>query len=355
MTDNKKPFHGYKFVVTGHTGFKGTWLVLMLKQLGAEVVGISDTFRPTSLYARLLEHRSNEEYFIDIRIYKEIESAIQTINPDGIFHLAAQPLVIESYQNPLETFETNIVGTANIVMAAYKVKKIKFLVAVTTDKVYENENTGVPFLESDRLGGHDPYSASKAAAEIVINSLREFPNEGIDFPIISARAGNVIGGGDDASNRLLPDLIQSFKNQEILEVRNPKSTRPWQHVLEPLFGYIKIALTVLASNEISVSYNFGPDIKSSLTVEQVCFLASEIWGTELRSRITSLNDLKYREAELLSLDSTKANQELKWTTKYSAEIAVRKTIDWEKQVLEKPNLIYKITIEQIEDYLNLVM
>jgi CDP-glucose 4,6-dehydratase len=355
MTDNKKHLRGYKFIVTGHTGFKGTWLSLLLEQLGAEVVGISDVFRPTSLYARLREYRPIEEYFIDIRNYKELENKIQTINPDGIFHLAAQPLVIESYINPLETFETNIVGTANVIVAAYKAEKIKFLVAVTTDKVYENENTGVPFIESDRLGGHDPYSASKAAAEMVINSLRGLPDQSIDFPIISARAGNVIGGGDDANNRLLPDLIHAMKHQEILEVRNPTSTRPWQHVLEPLLGYIKVALSVLSSSKISLSYNFGPDKKSSLTVEKVCSLASEMWGAELILKIKSPDDLKYTEAKLLSLDSTKANQELNWSTNFSAEMAVGKTIGWEKKVLENPNLIYEITVTQIKDYIDLVM
>ena len=341
---------GSKVLVTGHTGFKGSWLVGLLQASGVEVVGVSNFVRSSSLYAKIGEEFEVEEHFCDIRNAKELNRIVKQVNADGIFHLAAQPLVLESYEVPLETFETNIMGTANVILSAYQAPKTKFIVVVTTDKVYKNDNLGRSFSEEDHLGGHDPYSASKAAAEIITNSLRNFPNREINFPIVTARAGNVIGGGDDSENRLLPDIVRSILAHESVLVRNPDSTRPWQHVLDPLSGYLRIADQLLKGEAIANSYNFGPKTESELSVLEVCKIAISCWEHPSGFRVIGGDRSSQVEAKFLALDSSRARKDLGWSSKLTPSEAILWTMEWEKRFHQTSSSAFELTREQIFNY-----
>jgi len=352
MNLDSKLFEGKTFVVTGHTGFKGIWLTLMLEQLGAKVIGVSDTFRPSSLYARIRQKIEFQEYFADICLQEELNSIFDAEKPNGIFHLAAQPLVLDSYVNPHETFETNIIGSVNVILAGYRLPHLEFIVAITTDKVYRNNDLGIAFNENDPLGGHDPYSASKAAAEIVIGALRDLPNQENHFPIVTTRAGNVIGGGDDSRNRLLPDVLRTLAEDSQLLLRNPNSTRPWQHVLDPLMGYLQISERLMRGEKIATSYNLGPANNMTMTVKEVAELAIKAWGPSSTSvRYDERNDNVFKESKLLSLDSTLAKKDLNWETKLTPVDAIRLTVQWEKIALTNPDQILSMTISQIKDFM----
>lgn len=342
--------HGLKILVTGHTGFKGAWLTLLLKEMGVEVVGISDKFRESSLYSKIRRKSQVEEYFLDIRDRVNLEKLISEIKVDGIFHLAAQPLVLESYRDPIQTFESNILGTANVLFSSMNLDQTKFIIAITTDKVYENHNNGFPFNESSPLGGHDPYSASKASAELIIKALRNCLPVEQRKKIVSVRAGNVLGGGDDSQERLLPDIIRSVRNSVDVTIRNPHSTRPWQHVLDPLSGYINVASKLFNNEKISSSYNLGPGEDSNMQVVEVCERALLKWGNPVGIVVEESEFKAVGEAKFLSLDSSLAFRDLGWKTKLNANQAIDWTVDWEKGTFENPESEYEATLAQIQNF-----
>lgn len=331
LSEASKYLADKRVLITGHTGFKGTWLTLLLEEFAVEVWGLSLEPDKKSLYTRLNRAGVIPEAFIDIRDREQLDSFMDQCQPDIVFHLAAQPLVLESYRDPLGTLETNIIGTANVINKAIKMKNSKLIAVITTDKVYENKNLGNRFVETDSLNGKDPYSASKVGAEAVVSAFRSLNgNESIP-KIVSFRAGNVIGGGDYAENRLIPDLIRSIEKNQALEIRNPYSTRPWQHVLDPLSGYIRGAVSAIQKENFD-SLNFGPNEKS-LTVMEVLEISK---NTSKHQIIMKIDDIKKSEKEsaLLDLDSTLANQLLDWEPTWSQSEAVKLTIEWWSKVLD---------------------
>lgn len=313
-----------KVLVTGHTGFKGSWLTLWLTKIGAEVAGYS--LAPEELSHFNLLNLPVKNYFADINDEVTLSNAIKEFSPDIIFHLAAQPLVRDSYDDPVKTYRTNVIGSLNVYMAALKAGT-KTLVSITTDKVYENHEDGTAYLESDRLGGHDPYSSSKACVEIMTDSFRKSFLSDDRMLLATARAGNVIGGGDWAKDRLIPDLVRNASIGKKTPIRNPNSTRPWQHVLEPLHGYLLLGEKLLQNEKkFATSFNFGPNPEGEATVARVFEIASKKWdqiGIEL------VPDTGHKhEANLLKLDIKKAGQMLGWKPALSCEEAIGLSIDW---------------------------
>lgn len=356
---NFKSFRGKRVFVTGHTGFKGTWLILILNLLGAKTKGYS-------LAPDLVNHLYNlingdqlcESVIADIRDKEKLTKAIAEFQPDYIFHLAAQPLVRLSYLSPTETFETNINGTVNLLEAARQMEKECHLVLITTDKVYENKNiANYRYSESDRLGGYDPYSSSKACSELVISSYRNsFFNPDIydrHYKALAvARAGNVIGGGDWAKDRLVPDVFRALLRQDPVLLRNAQAIRPWQHVLEPLFGYLRLAerLTV-DPKKYSQAYNFGPNPAGCLTVEELVKTILQHWGSG-SYRIQQIDEGMYESHSLL-LDIGKAETELDWVPIFDSNQTVALTTEWYKTCsADSSTVIYKMS-EQINNYLKI--
>ena len=317
-------------LVTGHTGFKGTWLTLLLEELGIEVVGYSLAPVADSLYLRTNRGGKILEEFSDIRNLERVQDFINRTKPSAVIHMAAQPLVIESYRYPRETFETNVLGTVNLLDAAFKAKSILAFISITTDKVYNNENQNISFKENDALKGRDPYSASKVGAESAIAAWQQISKSLGGPKVVATRAGNVIGGGDWAKNRLIPDLIRGFSQGKTVQIRNPLSTRPWQHVLDPLIGYLYTLQEVLKGKEIE-SINFGPK-ESSLTVSRVVELVSEIWGRNLNVKFEISLESVY-EASKLELDSKLATELLNWNPIWDQIDAVKTTTEWWKGLL----------------------
>ena len=263
-------WRGKRVLLTGHTGFKGSWLALWLKRLGAKVTGIAiEPNTSPSLFELGDIQEGMISHYCDIRNLTKLQILIESVQPEIVFHLAAQPLVRASYKDPLDTFSTNIIGTANILDSLRKVESCKVAVMVTTDKVYRNKEWLYPYRESDALGGYDPYSASKAASEIVISSYRDSFLAQQGLAVGSARAGNVIGGGDWSQDRLIPDAVRAWQAGVALEIRNPKATRPWQHVLEPLAGYLTLAYKLWNQPELVGAYNFGPQPHEVASVRTV--------------------------------------------------------------------------------------
>jgi CDP-glucose 4,6-dehydratase len=321
-----------KVLVTGHTGFKGAWLSFWLTKLGAQVFGISDKVTTIPSHFELLKIEM-QSFMIDIRNKEAINDKIKEINPDIIFHLAAQPLVRYSYNEPVETFETNVMGTVNILNACLSLPNIKGVVNITSDKCYENFEDDRPYNEEDRMGGYDPYSASKGAAELVASSFRKSffnPKDyGVkhQFILASARAGNVIGGGDWSEDRLIPDLIKDAVQNKVTTIRSPFSTRPWQHVLEPLSGYLVLGQKIL-EGDISVSdgWNFGPENNETLAVKEVLEVAKKFWNN-IKFDFPNIEKQPH-EASLLRLDCSKANQKLNWFPVWDIHQSIEKTINW---------------------------
>lgn len=312
-------------LVTGHTGFKGAWLVLLLQKLGIKVIGVSLPKEDQYLYSNLHSKVEIKEYFFDIRNYAEVSAVILKEKPKFIIHLAAQALVLDSYANPSETFSTNIMGTLNVLEASAKLDtKPKILVA-TTDKVYKNQGLQKRFIESDSLGGKDPYSWSKVGTESVVGAYQNMFKLVNGAKVVSVRSGNVIGGGDRSKNRLLPDIISgAFENREIC-IRNPKDTRPWQHVLDPLWGYL-LAITTEHSEE---AFNFSPQ-ESSYSVDEVVQIAKESFANPPVVKYQqNVSDL---ETQYLDLDSNKARDLLKWSNKWDQKASIKSTIKWWENV-----------------------
>lgn len=340
-------FNNKKVLVTGHTGFKGSWLSKVLINLGAKVFGISLEANALSLYNLINLDNSLTSYIEDIRNFDKLQKLINEIKPDIVFHLAAQPLVIDSYDNPLYTYETNVLGTANILEALRDINNLECAIMITTDKVYENREWIWGYRETDSLGGYDPYSASKACSELVISSYRKsfFKNT----KIVSTRAGNVIGGGDFASNRIIPDIVRAIKNNKEVELRNPNSVRPWQHVLDISYGYLLLAYSVLKNKEnIANSYNFAPiDSSDKFTVEYITKYFIDKIGKG-SYKINPINTNK-KEMNMLRLDSSLVRADIGFREKYSTEEAIEKTAIWYKEYLNNAD-ICSITDKQINEY-----
>ena len=315
-------------LLTGHTGFKGSWMGLLLDSLGIEWVGISLPPEPDSLYSLLGKQSNIKEHFLDIRDYNQLNTIINEIKPSFIVHLAAQPLVLDSYKQPRQTFETNVLGTVNLLDSLKDMNSNTRVVVATTDKVYRQKHLSEPFKESDPLGGKDPYSWSKVGSEAAISAWQQISNLRNGPKISSVRTGNVIGGGDCSKNRLLPDLIKGFTSKSIIEIRNQSSTRPWQHALDPLYGY----LLVLAYGGTENTFNFSPNSKS-LKVKKVTEIASKTWGDSVEINYSDSRD-EY-ESKYLSLKSNKARKVLNWSSKWTQEEAVVSTVTWWKDVINK--------------------
>jgi len=320
-------------LITGHTGFKGTWLTLLLERLGVPVVGFSLEPEPQSLFDRANRRGRIPELFADIRDFGSAEGFLKTYKPSAIFHMAAQPLVLESYQTPRETFETNVMGTVNILDVAFKSNFVEAIVVVTTDKVYRNDNLGKPFIESDPLAGKDPYSASKAGTEAAVAAWQQIGKVSGGPKVVSVRAGNVIGGGDWAEDRLIPDLIRGFESKSLVTLRNPESTRPWQHVLDPLHGYA-MALEAVLGGRFIHTINFGPEAKS-LSVREVVEICKKSWPIEVIVEFSKDQQMENIEAVSLELNSNFARETLGWESNWSQEAAIKSTMEWWDKVLNK--------------------
>jgi CDP-glucose 4,6-dehydratase len=320
-------WRGKRVVVTGHTGFKGGWLVLWLQRMGALVTGISlAPATSPSLFELAGIEQLCQSNICDIRDAQQLASIITSANPEVIFHLAAQPLVRASYKSPIETFETNVMGTVHTMDAMRDLADLRVAVMVTTDKVYRNNEWHWPYRETDSLGGHDPYSASKAASEIVIDSYRSAFFADNHLAISSARAGNVIGGGDWSDDRLIPDAVRAWQRDVVLSIRRPNAIRPWQHVLEPVAGYLKLAEKTWVAPSIAGAFNFGPPTSEAATVKNVVDLAINIYG----SGAAHFGDGSEgpHEAGWLALETSKTSSLLDVSTRWDLAEAVTRTLDW---------------------------
>lgn len=352
---NKSFWYKKKVFITGHSGFKGCWLTLWLNSMGAIVKGYS---LPPNTNPNLFDlcdvNNHCESIFSDIRDSLKLEKELLIFEPEIIIHMAAQPLVLDSYEIPVETYETNVMGTVNILNISRKLKKLKALLVVTTDKCYENKELNRPFNETESLGGHDPYSSSKACAEIAVSAFRSsfFSSNTLknNVAIATARAGNVIGGGDWSKNRLLPDFIRSVLNKNEVILRNPNSIRPWQHVLDPLRGYLILCQELYSQNPIySESWNFGPHLDDEKDVLWIAKYFKNVFGNNFSYKIQS-SPPSLHEAHYLKLDSTKANKKLNWAPKFSIEESVKLTADWYKYFINNPTQIKEFTHSQIKEY-----
>ncbi|HEY4064281.1 MAG TPA: CDP-glucose 4,6-dehydratase [Puia sp.] len=344
-----------KVFVTGHTGFKGAWLSAVLYWLGARVKGYALTpdYR-NGLFELLSPQKITESIIADIRDTDRLQKELRAFRPDYVFHLAAQPLVRRSYEIPAETFDINVTGTANLLEAVSRLENPCTVVVITTDKVYENKEKDLLYRENDTLGGYDPYSASKAAAELVVSSFRNSFFHPAKWAlhgkaIASARAGNVIGGGDWSRDRIIPDIVRSLMADRPVEVRNPAAIRPWQHVLEPIGGYLLLGARLQEDPAgFSKAYNFGPRPEGHWSVKELVTTAIASWGSgqwEDRSSASAPH-----EAGLLKLDIQRAMEELSWIPKLNASEAITWTIDWYRQ---GPDRQTACTFEQIKTYLSL--
>lgn len=308
-------------LITGHTGFKGSWLILLLEKLGIEWIGISLVPKPDSLYNLIADRSNKNEYFADIRDYDILKKIITAVNPKYVIHLAAQPLVLDSYIDPKETFSTNVLGTVNLLDIIFKHTSVIKVVVATTDKVYKERKSKRNFREYDALGGKDPYSWSKVGTEAAIGAWQQISKTCNGPEIIAVRSGNVVGGGDMSQNRLLPDVVKGFIEGSSIIVRNPSSTRPWQHVLDPLYGYLLAA----GSDSKEKAFNFSPNT-TSLSVKKVTKIACREWQGPTHVIFGDKSDIL--ETSSLSINSKKARKILKWHSIWSQEEAIIATIDW---------------------------
>ena len=352
MENIKNFYKNKKILVTGATGFKGAWLCSWLLKLKARVY--STGYNPNqnkNLFYKLRLHKKTNLKIFDIRNLGKLDAFIKKIKPSIIFHLAAQPLILKSYEDPYLTFTVNFLGSTNIMECSRKYKFIKSVILVTTDKVYESSGKTIGFKETDLLGGIDPYSASKSSTELMIRAYREsfFKNKKISG-VSSVRAGNVIGGGDWSKNRLIPDSIRSsIKNQKII-LRNPSFNRPWQFVLEPLKGYLILAKKQFENpKKYSGAWNFGNKSKSVVTVSQIVEYIINFWGS---GKLEKLSKNNVYEQQNLQLNSSKAVKLLKWKPTYNIKQSVKVTTQWYHDVLKEKKSPSVVTNQQIQDYMN---
>lgn len=331
----RQKYKGKRVFLTGHTGFKGAWMLQILHWLGAEVKGYSLAPENTNDLYNLIDGDKlcYTSVIADIRDLNKLQAELVRFQPDFVFHLAAQALVRPSYQTPIETFETNIMGTAHVLEAIRAMQTACVGVMITTDKVYENPEHGQAFLEDDKLGGYDPYSASKAGAEIVIGSYRQSFFNPANYAqhqkaIASVRAGNVIGGGDRSGDRIVPDIVRALEFGDKVHLRNPLSVRPWQHVLEPIGAYLLLGARLSESPDtLSTAFNFGPEITDEKTVEELTQIFLSVFEKPEAYQKAENNDAPH-EAKLLMLDSNKAKRMLHWQPRLDAETAIRWTAEW---------------------------
>lgn len=350
---------GKKVFVTGHTGFKGSWLSVLLTTLGAEVHGyaLQPPTNPSLFVEASVEKVIDSSTIADLRDREAMCRAMAACQPDVAFHLAAQPMVLSSYEDPFETYDVNVSGTVSFLDAARKVPSLSGIVVITTDKCYENLERDEPYREDDTLGGHDPYSNSKACCELVVQSFRKsfFQVDSQGDKVIglaSARAGNIIGGGDWGVYRLLPDFFRAYQKNESLQIRNPDSVRPWQHVLEPLMGYLMLGQAVAREpRAFSSGWNFGPQESLVKRVGEVILaLQSEAKGTI--EVVYDQNPNKRHEAKMLRLDCAKAKNELGWSPRLNFEQSIRNTVRWYERWMAGESAI-EVVREQINEYLSL--
>ncbi len=338
---------GLKILVTGHTGFKGSWLSLMLSQLDVELHGIALEAQAESMFniCRISDLYKTSS-ILDIRSEIFLTEKINSISPNLIFHLAAQPIVSLGYKNSLETFSTNVMGTVNLLEAIKSnPKEIKGMVIVTSDKCYENNEENVKFIEENPLGGDDPYSASKACAELVSASYYKSFFADIGIGLATARAGNVIGGGDFSTDRLVPDIYYAYKKNETLNVRSSQSIRPWQHVIDPVYGYLLLANNLMKNSKTySGSWNFSPNYNEIFTVKSIIDKFTKIMPV-------SVNEvpLQFNESKHLALDSTKAKNQLKWNPIFNIDSTVNYTIDWYLSYLQNEVDMREFSIAQLTE------
>lgn len=344
-------YRNKKVFITGHTGFKGSWLSIWLQTLGAKVCGYS--LKPNtnpSMYRELdIENKIEKSIIGNILDYEKLEDSINDFQPEIIFHLAAQPIVRLSYKEPKLTYETNVIGTLNVLEVARKCKSVKAFVNVTTDKCYENKEIARGYKEDEPMGGYDMYSSSKGCVEIMSSSYRRsFLQEEDSMSMATARAGNVIGGGDWAEDRLIPDCIRYINQNKAIEIRNPIAVRPWQHVLEPLSGYLLLGQKLLETGkDYAEGFNFGPNEESVLKVSEV---AQKIIDNYNKGEVIVHKKDNLHEANLLMLNIEKAKTVLNWTPTYTANEAIKETVEWYKHFYAKDTDMYQYTIQQIKNY-----
>lgn len=337
--------------LTGHTGFKGSWLALWLTKLGAEVCGYSlaPNTNPSMFEELNIENRITKSVIADILDFEKLQATINEFKPDIVFHLAAQPLVRLSYSEPILTYQTNVIGSLNVLEAARNCQSVKAFVNITTDKCYENKEINRGYREDEPMGGYDMYSSSKGCVEIMSSSFRRsFLQDEGTFAMATARAGNVIGGGDWALDRLIPDCVRYINAGEKIEIRNPIAVRPWQHVLEPLSGYLLLGQRLLEKGKkYAEGFNFGPNEDSVLRVADVAKKVCEYYK---KGEVTVHKKDNLHEANLLMLNIEKAEKVLGWIPTLSADEAIKNTVEWYKHFYEKDVDIYKFTIEQITKF-----
>jgi CDP-glucose 4,6-dehydratase len=349
MVDNSKFWSGKKVFLTGHTGFKGSWLSHWLSQLGSKVYGYSlqPPTKPSLFDESKVKYLLSGNTYGDVRDFQSLSAALEKARPEIVIHMAAQPLVRESYKTPVDTFAVNVLGTVNVLEASRNAGTVQAIVNITTDKCYENKEWLWPYRENDRLGGHDPYSASKACSEIVAASYRNSFLTEAGIHLASVRAGNVVGGGDWATDRLIPDIFRAIDRNETLIIRSPNAIRPWQHVLEPLSGYLLLAQKLYEHGEkFSGAWNFGPNDEDTKPVSWVVDrLCTQIPGSQWKTK----NAKQLHEAGLLKLDSSKAKTKLGWAPRWNLETALTKTVKWHQAWNDKED-VASVTCSQIFSY-----
>ena len=352
MDLNQQFWKNKRVFVTGHNGFKGTWLTIILESLGAKVFGYAlDPNTNPSFYNSIQNNLNIISTKGDIRNYDDLKQAIYSADPEIIIHMAAQPLVRLSYDHPVETYSTNVMGLVNLLDIAKNSKSLKSILNITSDKCYENNEWHWGYRESDRLGGFDPYSNSKACAELVTASFRSSYFNKLNVGVATARAGNVIGGGDWSEDRLVPDVIRAWQSHEKLTIRSPNAVRPWQHVLEPLMGYLLLAENLFNDPiQFSGAWNFGPDDRDVISVQT---LINQIKNNLPDKLLVEFHeDHSKHEASLLKLDCSKVRNTLNWKSRWDSNEAVKKTVDWYCNFYNKPNSIKEFTLSQLNNYLN---
>ncbi|HAM98927.1 MAG TPA: CDP-glucose 4,6-dehydratase [Marinilabiliales bacterium] len=350
-------YKGKKVFITGHTGFKGSWICLLLNQMGAKVIGYAlEPPTTPSLFEQIGIEKEITHIIGDVRDLSMLIKAIEVNQPEIVIHMAAQPLVRESYKNPVETYAINVMGTVNLLEAIRQNRGIKAVVNVTTDKCYENREWHWGYRESEPMGGYDPYSNSKGCSELATAAYRnsyfnskEYQTHGV--ALASARAGNVIGGGDWAEDRLIPDFIRSIIKGEKVQIRSPYAIRPWQHVLEPLTGYLFLAKALYEKGpEFAGGWNLGPDDSDAQNVEWITHRICELWGNGAGFEVDK--NPQPHEANYLKLDCSKAKVELNWYPQWNIETTLESIVEWTKAYLNKENL-KEICLKQINRYFNL--